>query len=80
MPVSLLQGLCPLRSYSSGLAGSSGAPAQKPFFLCCFLFQYLSDILATVGTQRTEGPLGGGGGGGQAETILGELCRSFLEF
>lgn len=78
MPVSLLQGLCPLRSYSSGLAGSSGAPAQKPLLLCCFLFQYLSDLLATVGTQRTEGPLGGGGG--QAETILGELCRSFLEF
>ena len=69
MPISLLQGRCPLRPYSTGLAGSPGAPAQKPLLLCCFLSQYLSDLLATVGTQRTEGPLGGGGG--QAETILG---------
>lgn len=78
MPGSLHQGLYLLQPYSLGLAGSPGAPAQKPLFLCCFWFQYLSDLLATVGTQRTEGPLGGGGG--QAETILGQLCRQFLEF
>lgn len=54
---------------------------HQPRGLCLFtLFSstLCQTVLATVGTQRTEGPWGGEGG--QAETILGQLLWQFLEF